>query len=224
MENLKKSKNIDLEAGSLEKDTHALLGTNSSEAQGLILENLHGWEDGILAIGTFGLHQLQPYQSDSETAMNVNHVVLGKEEHEELVDEAQDIVNNFDNETLSNPMEVEIVERHSFHCGEITELSDLNIKEEKGSNKRRTTLADLLHAEGNIDCVIGKAQILYEKNDLTMSMETIKEKEEEKKKKEKKQEHGKSLAKKLMPWKGENAKRTPKLQRVNSLPLYIFLL
>lgn len=222
MENLK-SKNIDLEAGSLEKDTHALLGTNSSEAQVLISENLHGWEDGILAIGTFGFHQLQPYQSDSETAMNENHVVLDQEDHEELVDEAQDIVNNFDIETLPNiPMEVEIVESHSFHCGEITELSDLNIEEEKGSNERRTTLADLFHAEGNIDCVIKKAQILCEKNDLAISMETIKEKEEEKKKK--KQKHGKSLAKKLMPWKGEDAKQTPKLQRVNSLPLYIFLL
>lgn len=219
MENVK-SKNID-EGGSLEKDTHALLGTNNSEAQVLILENLHGWEDGILAIGTFGLHQLQPYQCDSETAMNEDHVVLGKEEDEELVDElAQDIVNNFDIEPLpASPMEVEIMESDSYHCREITELSDLNIEEEKGSNERRTTLADLFHAEGiNIDCVIGKAQILCEKNDLAISMqETIKEKEEEKKKK-KKQKHGRSLAKKLMPWKGEDAKQTPKLQRVNSLP------
>lgn len=215
---MKERKEIEMFTG-MEKDTHALLMNNMTQ----MMENLHGWEDGILAIGTFGLHQLQSYQYDSETAMNEDHVVLGKEDDEELDDEAQDMVNNFDIEPLPSPLEVENMESHSFHCSEITELSDLNIEEEKGSNERRTTLADLFHAEGSIDCVIGKAQILCERNDLTISMETIKKKEEEKKKK-KKEKHGRSLAKKLMPWKGEDGKQTPKLQRVYSLPLYIFLL
>lgn len=228
---MKERKDIEIPIG-MEKDTHALLMNNMTQ----MMENLPGWEDGILAIGTFGLHHLHLYEYEDQLFVEdvddekipgeiEDHYNKGKDG--EIFEEIGVVMNSAPTKDhITKPLleeEIVVEKEPTPTSGDAIESTHKNMEGEKmKSNGRRITLADLFHAEGNPN------SILPEKDDQMPSenappadhtMLKIKEKEHTKK-----QKHKESLGKKLKNWKkGEHTNHnTPMLQKVSALDL-VFL-
>ncbi|XP_058104907.1 protein TILLER ANGLE CONTROL 1-like [Magnolia sinica] len=203
-------------------DTDALLNDHVT-----IVDVLSGWQDGILTIGTFGLDQLKHFPPDDEYSVQeqeysvtegddtVNDAGEAEEEQEEFHPSA---VNAFKEElekvfganpdasaigdemlkpdaAADNPLR-RFLSTPEFNGGD-------ELEKDKKKKGERTTLADLFSADAASaasaaagKCGSGKASPGSGKKPACST------------------KHVRSLAKKLMPWKGEESHPTRKIHRM----------
>ena len=189
-----------------------------------LIDALDDWQDGILAIGTFGLDHFLLSEAEYlvlEQQVSVTKGETGEEEAERLAIKAvmkepdKAFVTN--NESDEKAKEVMMEESSGSVASVIgadavpddpvrqfvpmEEISSEDTDKEKMKKKgERTTLADLFSA----DAAAGKCNAEDEK------IPTVFVKNQS----ERRTKHVRSLAKKLVPWKGEDSRPTAKLHRV----------
>ncbi|RWR88886.1 hypothetical protein CKAN_01792800 [Cinnamomum micranthum f. kanehirae] len=214
------NKDLPDEKSTCDQETKALL----HQGHVALIDALDDWQDGILAIGTFGLDHFPFSEAEylvPEQQVSVTKGETGDEEVERYLavvmkepDEAF-VTNNESYEKAKEVMEEESSGSVASVIGadavpddpvrqfvpmeEICSSDDAD-KEKMKKKGERTTLADLFSA----DAAAGKCNAEDEKIPIVCV----------KNQSERRTKHVKSLAKKLVPWKGEDSRPTAKLHRL----------
>ncbi|XXG68110.1 hypothetical protein AAC387_Pa06g1278 [Persea americana] len=215
-----RKKDLPDEKSTCDQETKALL----HQGHVALIDALDDWQDGILAIGTFGLDHFLLSEAEYlvlEQQVSVTKGETGEEEAERLAIKAvmkepdKAFVTN--NESDEKAKEVMMEESSGSVASVIgadavpddpvrqfvpmEEISSEDTDKEKMKKKgERTTLADLFSA----DAAAGKCNAEDEK------IPTVFVKNQS----ERRTKHVRSLAKKLVPWKGEDSRPTAKLHRL----------
>ncbi|XP_068634181.1 protein TILLER ANGLE CONTROL 1 [Aristolochia californica] len=196
----------------VEKDTEALLRDHVN-----LIKAFNGWPEGIFAIGTFGLDQLDLYQ-DEHSNDGDEYPIEEKEEEDQYYpsDQPHEVMkNNYAYAVSAGADKSSREDCTAGHaekdCNKLlplmkpeTEIVETGLEystDEKKKKSERTTLADLFSAEATPLPPPPPAELL-KPTPVSGKSPTCRKK------------HVGSLAKKLMPWKGEDSRPTTKIHRV----------
>ncbi|XP_010267458.1 PREDICTED: uncharacterized protein LOC104604690 isoform X2 [Nelumbo nucifera] len=199
-----------------ENDTEALLEHVN------LVDVLEGWKDGLLSIGTLGFDPLK--RSNQPNEYSVDHIQVEysmMEEEEEDADEEEDaenegelnplVVKAFKREfekvlgsyTDSNSQKSDVLRADIDDTPLIRFLESPEIRNacdnSESDKKKRTTLADLFSADREVPRKLDSTEVPPDSGKKTLECRT---------------KHGVSLAKKLLPRKGEDSRPITKLQRL----------
>ncbi|KAM7276714.1 hypothetical protein ACFE04_018580 [Oxalis oulophora] len=143
-------------AGNVKKTESIAIDTNTKALleQVALVDVLDGWKDGILTIGTFGFDPLKPENEEidqftlenGDTELEYDNEIYEDDDEEE---EEEYVGNEEENPLIFTTFEhnFEYTSSGNLICGEI---DDAITEMDQARNRKRTTLAELFHADSDI--------------------------------------------------------------------------